>query len=110
MTEEECEQQRADVRAIHVGVGHQNDLPVSYFRCVEIFLRNSRSERRNHGANFFVRQHLVVARFFNVENFAFQRQDGLKAAIAPLLGSATCGLALNQEQFAAVRLPFAAIR
>ena len=57
-----------------------------------------------------MRQHLVVARFFHVENFALQRQNRLEAAIASLLGGASGGLAFDQEQFAAFRLPFAAIR
>jgi len=42
-----------------------------------------------------VRQHLVVARLFNVENLSLQREDRLETAIAPLLGGPTGGFALD---------------
>ena len=109
MAEEEREQQRADVAAVDVGIGHQDDLAVAQLRRIEIFLRNARAERGDHGANFFVRQHLVVARLFDVENLSLERQDRLEAAIAPLLGGAAGGLSLDQEQFATLRLAFGTV-
>jgi hypothetical protein len=51
-------------------------------------------------ADFFVPQHLVVARFFDVEDFSLERQDGLVLAVAPALGRPACGLALDDEQLA----------
>ena len=60
-----------------------------------------RAERRNHGADFFVAQHLVVAGLLDVEDLALQRQDRLEAAIAALLGGAACALTLDQVEFAA---------
>jgi len=44
-----------------------------------------------------VRQHLVVARFFDVENFSLERQDCLKAAVTALFRGSTGGFALDQE-------------
>ena len=107
VTEEERQQQGADVASVHVGVGHQDDFAVAQFGGIEIFFADAGAERRDHGANFFVPQHLVVARFFDVENFSLERKDRLEAAVASLFGGAACGLAFDQEQFAAVRLPFA---
>ena len=52
-------------------------------------------------ANFLVAQHLVVARFFDVEDFALERQDRLVAAVAALLGGAACRFSLDDEKFAA---------
>src|SRR5581483_4810410 len=89
---------------------HQDDFAVSDFRSVEVFLRDARAERGDHGANFFVAKHLVVTRFFDIENFAFERQDRLKAPVATLFGGSACGFALDQEQFATLWLPFTAIR
>ena len=42
-------------------------------------------------------QHAVVAGFFDVEDLALQRQNGLKAAVAALLGGAAGRFALDQE-------------
>ena len=56
-----------------------------------------------------MRQHLVVARLLDVENFSLERKDCLEAAVASLLGGATCGFALDEEQFAAVGLAFGAV-
>ena len=109
MAEEEREQQGTDVASVHVGVGHQDDFPVTQLGGIEVFLRDAGAERGNHGADFFVAKHLVVTRFFDVENLSLQWEDRLETAIAALLGCPACGLALNQEQFAALRLPFAAI-
>ena len=109
MAEEERKQQGADVTSVHVGVGHQDDLAVAQLGGIEIVLADAGAERRDHGANFFVAQHLVVTGFLYVEDFALQRQDGLEAAIAALLGGATGGFALDQKQFAAFRLAFGTI-
>ena len=104
VAEEERQQQRTDVASIHVGIGHENDFAVAQFARVEIFFRNAGAQRGNHGANFFVREHLVVAGFFDVKDFAFQRQDGLETPVASLLRGAACGFAFDQEQFATLGL------
>jgi hypothetical protein len=109
VAEEERQQQRADVRAVHVGVGHDDDLAVAELGGVEIVLADAGAERRDHGADFLVAQHLVVARFFDVEDFALQRQNGLEAAVAALLGGAAGRFALDQEQLAALRILLLAI-
>ena len=54
-------------------------------------------------------QHLVVARFFDVENLALQRQDRLEAAVAALLGGAAGRFTLDQVKLAALRIAFAAV-
>src|SRR6202011_4209585 len=110
VAEEEREQQGADVAAIHVGGGHQDDLAVTLPGEIEVVLAAAGPERGDHGANFFVAEHLVITRFFYVENFSFQRQDGLEAPVAALLGGAAGGFSLDQKQFAALRLAFGTIR
>ena len=109
VTEEKREQQGADVRAVDVGVGHQDDLAVAQFRYVEVVLADAGAERRDHGADFLVAQHLVVARFLDVEDLSLERQDRLEAAVAALLGGAAGALALDQVHFAAVRLTLGAV-
>ena len=68
--------------AVHVRVGHQNHFVVAQLAGVEIVLADAGAERRDDAANFLVAEHLVVARFFDVQNFALERQDRLVAAVA----------------------------
>ncbi len=96
--------------SVHVCVGHQNDFAVTHFRGIEIFLGDAGAERGDHGANFLVRQHLVVARFFYVQDFALQGKDRLETAVAALLRGPAGGLAFDQKQFAAVGIAFGTVR
>src|SRR5579864_4916012 len=108
--EEKCQQQRADVASVDIGVRHQNDLAVTHFRGIEIIFCNAGAERRDHGANFFMRQHLVVTRLLDIEDFSLERQNRLEAPVAALLRRAACRFALDQEQLATVRVAFGAVR
>src|ERR1700675_4469234 len=65
---------------------------------------------RFHGATLSVREHLVVARFFHIQNFSLERQDSLKAAVASLFSGAACGFSLNQKKLAAVGIALGAVR
>ena len=109
VAEEKREQQRADVAAVHVGVGHQDDFVIAQLAGVEIVFADAGAERGDDGANFFVAEHLVVAGFFDVQDLALERQDGLVAAVAALLGGAAGRFALDHEHFAARRIALLAI-
>jgi len=85
VAEEEREKQRADVAAVDVGIGHQNDFVIAELAGVEIVFTDAGAERGDDGANFFVAEHLVVAGFFDVEDFALEREDRLIAAVASAL-------------------------
>ena len=97
------------MRSVDVGVGHQDELAIAQLGGVEVVLADAAAQRSNHGANFFVAQHLVVAGLFDVENLALQRQDRLEATVAALLGSSAGRFTLDQVQFAAVRLALGAV-
>ena len=103
------EQEGADVRAVHVRVGHDDDLAIAELGEIEIVFADAGSQRRDQGANFFVAQHLVEPRLLHVQDFSAQRQDGLVAAVAALLGGAAGGVALHQEQFATLGIALLAI-
>jgi len=49
-----------------------------------------------------VGQHLVVTRFFYVQNFSLEREDGLEAAVAALFRGAACGFSFYKKKLAAV--------
>ncbi len=97
MPEEEGEQKRPDVRTVHVGVRHQDHLVVAKLGDIEVVLADARADGRDHRADFFVRQHLVVAGLLNIQDLAFEREDGLIAAVAARFRGPARGLALHEE-------------
>ena len=96
--EEERQQQRADVAAVDVGIGHEDDLAVAQLRHVEI-RANARAERRDHRHELFVAVDLVEARFLHVEHLAPQRKDRLIPPVAPADGRAACRVTLDDVNF-----------
>lgn len=98
------------MRAIHVGVGHQDDAVIAKLVGVVFFLADAAAERGDQRADFRGTQHAVEAGAFDIEDFAFQRQDGLGLAVAALFGRAACGVAFDDEQFRKRRIFFLAIR
>ena len=107
--EKEGEKKRADVRSVDVGIGHQDELAVAKLGDVEVVLADAAAERRDHGADLLVAEHLVVACFFDVEDLALERKDGLEFAVTPLLGGAAGGLALDKVELAPVGLALGAV-
>ena len=88
LAEEERQQQRADMRAVDVGVGHQDDLVIAQLGEVEIVAADAGAERRDQRADLLGAQHLVEARALDIEDLAAQRQHRLEFAVAALLGAA----------------------
>src|SRR5262249_61560413 len=84
LTEEEREEQRANVRAVHVRVRHDDDLVIARLGDVELFL-DARANRGDDRTDFFVRQHLVDAGLLDVDDLAAEWQNRLEVASTPLL-------------------------
>ena len=106
---EEREQQRADVRTVDVRVRHDDDAVIAQLVDVEVVAADAAAERGDQRADFRRLQHLVEARLLDVQDLALERQDGLRAAIATLLGGATCRVTLDDEDFAERRIFFLAV-
>ena len=87
------------MRAVHVGIGHDDDLVVARVLDREIIL-DARADRRDDRPDLLVRQHLVDARLLDVDDLAAQRQDRLELPVAPLLGGAAGGVALDEVDLA----------
>ncbi|OIQ74854.1 hypothetical protein GALL_434870 [mine drainage metagenome] len=109
LAEEEGQQQSADVRAVDVGIGHDDDAVIAQLVDVEVVLANAGSHRRDEGEDFVAGQQLFEAGLFDVEDLAAQRQDGLKLAVTALLGRAAGGIALHQIQLAQRRVLLLAV-
>ena len=108
VAEEERQDQRADVRAVDVGVRHRHDLVVAQALEVEL-LADARVDRRDHGLDLDVREDLVDPRLLDVEDLAAQRQDRLELAVARVAGGAAGAVALDEEELALGRVVVRAV-
>ncbi len=111
---EKREQQRADVRAVHVGVGHDDDFVIAQLRDVErafaLAVADARADGRDHRADFVVLKNLVEPRFLDVDQFAANRQNRLKFPVASLLRRAAGGITFDDIQFRVHRIAVGTIR
>ena len=95
--------------AVHVGVGHDDDLVIAQLVGIEFLAADAGAERRDQRGDFGAPQHLVEARAFHVQNLAAQGQHRLVGAVAPLLGGAAGAIAFDDEQLAFRRIALLAI-
>ena len=94
--------------SVDVGVGHEDNAVVAEPAELKIFA-DVGAERGDECLDLFVGEGFVQAGFFDIENFAAQRQDCLKAAVAPLFGGASCAVSLDNIEFAFFRVAAGAI-
>ena len=109
LAEEEGQQQRADMRAIDIGVGHDDDLVVAQLPDVEFIPPDAGAKGGDQRANFLAAQHPVKARAFHVQDFALERQDRLVGPAAALLGRTAGAVAFHQKDFGLRRIAFLAV-
>ncbi len=104
------EQQRADMGAVDIGVGHDDDLVVAQLGDVEAFdigvAPDAGAKRGNQRADLGRGQHLVEAGTLHIQYFAAQRKHGLILAVPRLLGRTPGGIALDDEHLGAGRVAF----
>ena len=98
---EEREDQRADVRAVDVGVGHHDHAVVAELLEVEL-LADARADRGDHRLDLVVRENLVDAVLLAVDDLPAQRQDRLVGAVAAHLRRAAGAVALDDEELGAL--------
>src|SRR5690606_15463244 len=91
LTVEQRQQQRANVCAVDVGVGHDDDAVVAQLVDVEIGA-DAGTQCGDQGGDLFAGDQAVEARLLDVQYLAAQRQNGLELAVAALLGRATRGV------------------
>ena len=76
LAEEERQQQRADVLAVHVGVGQDDDLAVADLGDV-LGVADVHADGGDQAGDLLVLEQLLEAGLLDVEHLAAQRQDGL---------------------------------
>ena len=99
---EEREQQRGDVRAIHIGVGHDDDALVAQ-RIVAVARAGAATKRLHQIGEFRDSAQLAGGGARDVQDLAAQREDGLGGAVARLLGGAAGGIAFDEKNLRAAR-------
>ena len=67
--EEEGQKQRADMRAVDVGIRHDDDLSIAQLGNIE-FLADAAAKRRDNRHQLLVAVHLVEPRLFHVQHLA----------------------------------------
>ena len=104
--------------AVDIRIRHQQDLVVARARDVEIVLAffgvlawssNAGPKGLDQRTDLLAVEHFVEARPLDVQNLAFQRQDGLEPTISPLLGRAPGRISFDDEQLAMGRILLRAI-
>src|ERR1700681_4183236 len=118
LTVEEREQQRAYMRAVDVGVRHDNDAVIAKLVGVVFVLlllaagraAEARAERGDQRDDFLRAHEFVETRALDVQDLAAQRQDRLELAIAPLLRRAAGEIAFDQVELAERRVALLAVR
>ena len=101
--------------AIHIGIGHDDNAVIAKLADIKPTLRwitgpDPGPERCDQRADFRTGEHLVEARAFHIQDFAFERQDRLEGAVTPLLRGTAGAVTLNDEYFAFCRITFLTIR
>jgi hypothetical protein len=107
---EEGEQQGADVGAVDVRVGHDNDAVVAQLLGLEVLLADAGAQRRDERGDLLRGDQLVETRALDVQDLALERQDRLELAVASLLGRAAGRVALHQVELRERRVLFLAVR
>ena len=104
--EQQREQQRADVLAVDVGVGHQDDLVIAQLRQVELVVDAGAGD---HRLDLVVLEDPVDARLLDVDDLAADRQDRLEHRVAAGLGRAAGRVALDDVDLGVARVGRAAV-
>ena len=85
------------MRAVDVGVGHDDDLVVPSLLELEL-LADAGADRGDERLDLGVREHLVDPVLLDVDDLAAERQDRLRVPVAALLRGAARGVALDDEE------------
>ena len=97
VAEEEGQQEGADVGAVDVGVGHEDDFAVAGGLQVE-GASAAGTDHLDDGRALDVAQHVGLGGLLHVEDLAADRQERLELGVAGVLGGSQGGVSLDDEQ------------
>ena len=96
------------MRAVDIGIRHYDDFAVAEL-CHIKFIAYTAAQRLNNRYERLIGINLVKSALFHIEHLAAQRQYRLIAAVAPVLGTAACGVSLYKEKLCQLRALFMAV-
>ena len=99
VSKEQGQQQGADMRAVNIRVGHDDDFAVTSSLEVEASTRTG-PDHLDDGCAFDIRQHVADGCLLHVENLAADRQQGLIFTISSKLGCAKRRVTLDDKELA----------
>ena len=100
---EKCQKQGADMRTVHIGIGHNDNLVVAKLadiKVVAVSLRKTASKGIDHGLDLGIGKDFVNASFFYIQNLASNRQDGLEMAVSGSLGGTAGRISFDDKNLA----------
>ena len=97
------------MRAIDVGVGHDDDLVVAQLVDVSLFGilaidTEAYTDTLDDIHYRFSLEHAVPLHFLHIQDLTAQGQDSLEMTVTTLLGRTTCGVTLDEEDLTVLRI------
>src|SRR3990172_2282397 len=80
MPEEEREEKRSNMRAVHIGISHQHDLLVAKLRDIELVGTDPRPHRRDEQPDLLMGEDFVVARLLGVDDLSDRKSTRLNSS------------------------------
>ena len=110
---EEGQEKGPDVRAVDVGISHDDDAAIAELLDVEgtllVAITDACADRRDHGLDLGILEYLVETGLLHVDELASDGKDRLEAAVTTLLGAATCGVTLDDVELGEGRVTLGTI-
>ena len=108
IAEEEGQQQRSDMRAVDIGIRHDNYLVVAKL-CYIKLVAYSGAEGDDNRHELLVADNPVESRLFDVEHLAPKGKNRLEASVASLFCGAACGISLDDVELCALGVALGAV-
>ena len=100
---QEGEQQCTDMGAVHVGIGHDDDLVVSEFADIKVVM-DAGPECGDHGLDLGVSVYFIKSCLLYIKDLSPQRQDGLRCTVSGRLRGSAGGISLYDVDLAVFRV------
>ena len=91
------------MRTVNIGISHDDDLMITKFGDIKIFV-NSSSESSDHGFDLFVSVNLIQTCFLNIQDLTSKGKDRLCGTVSRCLGGTARGISLYDVNLAILRI------
>ena len=108
-TIDKSQHQRSDMRPVHIGIRHNNDLVVPQLADIKIIM-NPRAESRDHGFDLSIGINFIQSRLFHIQDFTAKRQNSLRRTASGSLGRTACRISLHDIDLAILRIFIGTVR